>query len=118
MKTAIEAWVLTAAVVLAAGSAGARGSARPHRRAPKAEIARGKYLVDFGGCGDCHTPQKFDPKLGMPVPDESRALSGQPAKGPDPAGTLGPRDQALIGPTFTSFKAPFGTVSSPFTRRT
>jgi len=35
------------------------------------QIARGKYLVEFGGCNDCHTPGYF---LGKP--DMSLYLSG------------------------------------------
>ena len=35
------------------------------------ELARGKYLVQFGGCIDCHTPGYFFGK-----PDMSRALAG------------------------------------------
>ena len=35
------------------------------------ELARGKYLVQFGGCIDCHTPGYFFGK-----PDLSRALAG------------------------------------------
>ena len=34
-------------------------------------LARGKYLVQFGGCIDCHTPGYFFGK-----PDMSRALAG------------------------------------------
>jgi mono/diheme cytochrome c family protein len=36
-----------------------------------AQVARGKYLVQLGGCNDCHTPGYF---LGKP--DISRYLSG------------------------------------------
>jgi mono/diheme cytochrome c family protein len=36
-----------------------------------AEIERGKYLVGFGGCIDCHTPGYFFGK-----PDMPRALTG------------------------------------------
>lgn len=46
-------------------------------------IERGKYLVNLGGCNDCHTPKKFGPK-GMEL-DESRLLSGSPAQEPVPA---------------------------------
>jgi mono/diheme cytochrome c family protein len=35
------------------------------------EIARGKYLVTFGGCNDCHTPGYFFGK-----PDMTRQLGG------------------------------------------
>ena len=37
-------------------------------------IARGKYLVVFGGCNDCHTPKIYT-EMG-PVPDTTRLLSG------------------------------------------
>ena len=40
-------------------------------------VERGKYLVGFGGCNDCHTPFKMGPN--GPEPDMSRALSGHPA---------------------------------------
>jgi mono/diheme cytochrome c family protein len=36
-----------------------------------AEVARGKYLVTFGGCNDCHTPGYFFGK-----PDMARELAG------------------------------------------
>jgi mono/diheme cytochrome c family protein len=39
--------------------------------ASEKQIARGKYLVTFGGCNDCHTPGYF---LGKP--DFAHALSG------------------------------------------
>jgi hypothetical protein len=39
-------------------------------------IARGKYLVDFGGCNDCHSPKNMTDK--GPVPDPQRILSGHP----------------------------------------
>ena len=64
----------------------------------------------MGGCNDCHTPMKFDPEIGMPVPDMTRMLSGHPEGAPDPASAITGHDQAVIGPTFTSFKAPFGIV--------
>ena len=37
----------------------------------RSEIARGKYLVQFGGCNDCHTPGYFFGK-----PDMARAFAG------------------------------------------
>ena len=37
----------------------------------RAEIARGKYLMQFGGCIDCHTPGYFFGK-----PDMTKALAG------------------------------------------
>jgi mono/diheme cytochrome c family protein len=76
----------------------------------KGQILRGKQLVDMGGCADCHTPKAFDPKLGMPVPDNTRYLSGHPEGAPDPQAQPGQTDMAVIGPTFTSFKTGFGVV--------
>jgi hypothetical protein len=77
---------------------------------PAARIERGRVLVSIGGCNDCHTPMKFDPEIGMPIPDMSRMLSGHPEGAPEPSSTLGGHDQAAIGPTFTSYKLPFGIV--------
>jgi hypothetical protein len=39
-------------------------------------VSRGKYLVNFGGCNDCHTPKIMTDK--GPMPDMSRELSGHP----------------------------------------
>lgn len=51
------------------------------------QIQRGKYLVEFGGCNDCHSP-KVMTAMG-PVPDTTRLLSGNPQDQPitdlDPA---------------------------------
>lgn len=77
-----------------------------------ARVARGHYLVTFGSCNDCHTPWKFNPQTQAPEPDMSRMLSGHPVGAPEPEGTVGAHDMALIGPTFTAFKLPFGTVYS------
>jgi mono/diheme cytochrome c family protein len=88
-----------------------KGQAPPYPYSKKL-VDRGKMLVLSSGCNDCHTPWLFDPELGMPAPDWSRMLSGHPEGAPDPQGELGPGDIALIGPTFTSFKLPFGTTYS------
>ena len=60
------------------GSAGAPATVAATATAPaNAErIARGQYLVRFGLCHDCHTPQKPGP-AGI-EPDLTRALSGRP----------------------------------------
>ena len=73
-------------------------------------VERGASLVKMGGCSDCHTPMVFDAKLGMPVPQMDRFLSGHPEGAPDPSASPGQGDQAVIGPTFTSFRLPFGVV--------
>ena len=51
-------------------------------------VARGKYLVAFGGCNDCHTPFKATAK-GF-VPDMARMLSGHPSDTKLPAPDLKP----------------------------
>lgn len=40
-------------------------------------VAHGKYLVNLGGCNDCHSPKIFT-RMG-PMPDTTRLLSGHPA---------------------------------------
>lgn len=46
-------------------------------------IKRGEYLVNFGGCHDCHTPKKGFDENG-PIMDLDRPLSGHPADEPLP----------------------------------
>ena len=73
-----------------------------------ARIARGEYLVSFGGCNDCHTPWKLGPK--GPEPDMSRALSGHPAQltmPTAPALPPGPWVWTAAG-TNTAFAGPWG----------
>lgn len=69
-------------------------------------IARGKYLVKFGGCNDCHTPLKMTDK--GPVPDFSRMLSGHPAqvKLPPPDLKPGPWFASTAG--MTAWAGPWG----------
>lgn len=54
-------------------------------------IARGEYLVKFGGCNDCHSPKIFT--ANGPEDDTTRLLSGHPADMPAPA-----IDTALVAP--------------------
>jgi hypothetical protein len=100
-------------LALAALSLAVPAAGKPGGSYSAAKVKRGKQLVMLGGCNDCHTPWKFDPEIGMPVPDMSRMLSGHPEGAPLPQGTLGPQDLAVIGPTFTSFRMPFGVVLTP-----
>ena len=46
------------------------------------QVERGKWLVNLGGCHDCHSPKAMSPA--GPVPDETRLLSGAPAHTPVP----------------------------------
>jgi len=94
-------------------AAGAQQAGNPGTAGRKTNaIQRGEYLVRFGGCNECHTPWVLNKTLNMPVPDMTRMLSGHPASAQDPTGTEGAPNIAVIGPTFTSFKMPFGVVYS------
>ena len=99
------------ALLLASRAASSESPGGEAGLSPRAK--RGAYLVQLGGCNDCHTPWKLDPQLKVPAPDMSRMLSGHPADAPDPAGHHSGQDMGVIGPTFTSFSMPFGVVYSP-----
>jgi mono/diheme cytochrome c family protein len=62
-------------------------------------VERGKYLVNVGGCNDCHSPKKI--VNGVPDVDPDRLLSGNPA-----ADKLPKVPKTLIGPDG------YGTVAS------
>ncbi|WP_298436861.1 c-type cytochrome [Ottowia sp.] len=76
-------------------------------------VERGRYLVQVGGCADCHTPLKQDPN--GPKPDLTRQLSGHPQTlkmPPSPALADGPwlvvssaTNTAWAGPWGVSFTA-------------
>jgi mono/diheme cytochrome c family protein len=71
---------LAAAVFVLAATAACTQAPPPPPPAPAAPVQspveRGKYIVDAGGCHDCHTPLMMGPN--GPEPDMSRALSGHP----------------------------------------
>ena len=73
-------------------------------------IKRGEYLVNYGGCNDCHTPKMFTPQ--GPVPDAGRLLSGHPATAhlPEtPPGIIGPEKWgALTSNDLTAWFGPWG----------
>ena len=82
----------------------------PPRTTGAAPVERGLYLVNVGGCGDCHTPKMFT-KTG-PEPDKSRLLSGYPADAklpPVPSGVISP-DQwgAIANNDLTAWAGPWG----------
>ena len=74
------------------------------------QIAHGKYLVNLGGCNDCHSPKVMTP-MG-PMPDTTKLLSGHPAD--EPLGDLDPNflkkgQWVLTSATdFTSWVGPWG----------
>ena len=76
----------------------------------KEEItAKGKYLVNLGGCNDCHSP-KIMTDMG-PVPDTTKLLSGHPADEPlpsfDPA-NVAPGKWYLASGDLTAWIGPWG----------
>ena len=76
--------------------------------APAGDAARGKYLVEGTGCGDCHTPMKMGPS--GPEPDLSLNMSGHPqplVMPPAPELPKGPW-MAVVSATFTSWAGPWG----------
>jgi mono/diheme cytochrome c family protein len=97
--------IIMAAVILPA--AGLVLAAKSPKDARSAQIERGKYLVDFGTCTDCHTPHVMGPH--GPEPDMKRFLSGHPegAKLPQPP-TLpaGPWVAVTVGDT--AWSGPWG----------
>lgn len=86
------------------------------------QIARGKYLVTLGGCGDCHTPGYFFGK-----PDMARTLGGSdvgfaipglgvfvaPNLAPDKETGLGTWTTAQIVAAFTKGERPDGRMLAP-----
>lgn len=108
MKRASAGPATEAIPVTVVGSRADASAATPSATADR--ISRGRYLVTIASCNDCHTPIKLDPKLGVPVPDMTRALSGHPEGAPSTEAKPGAHDQAVIGPTSTSFRLPSGTV--------
>jgi hypothetical protein len=101
---------LSLAIIVAIGlGAVAYGRIRSAQQQSIAEtrIDRGRQLVMFGGCNDCHTPMKMGAK--GPEPDMTRALSGHPSQlvvsgAPK---LQGPWIWAAVG-TNTAFAGPWG----------
>lgn len=86
------------------------GSAVAGEKTSKEQIERGKYLVTLGGCHDCHSPKVFTPE-GIPMPDETKLLSGHPAGSKLPEidkRAYAPGFWYLMGPDLTSFVGPWG----------
>lgn len=107
MTTKGFAYGLLGATLLAAALAQAADRAKASE---KGLVARGAYLVEVGGCHDCHSPKVFTAT--GPVPDKTRRLSGHPATEklpPLPTGLIGPTQWgALTNNHFTAWVGPWG----------
>lgn len=83
-------------------------AAETAKGANKAQVERGRYLVNTSGCHDCHTPFKLG--ANGPEPDMSRMLSGHPAGmqlPPVPALPQGPW-MMVVAATNTAWSGPWG----------
>jgi hypothetical protein len=72
----------------------------------KAMVERGRFLVEFGGCNDCHTPWIMT--AGGFRSDSTRYLSGHPADMHAPAPKLEMPWLAACNATFTAWAGPWG----------
>ncbi len=76
----------------------------------KAEmISKGKYLVNLGGCNDCHTPKILTPQ--GPIPDTTKTLSGHPANvmlANVDLNMVGPGKWTLTNDHLTAWVGPWG----------
>jgi mono/diheme cytochrome c family protein len=74
-------------------------------------VKRGEYLVNYGGCNDCHTPKTYTDK--GPQLDTNRLLSGHPADekpAEAPALGMGPgKWMAATNSHLTAWVGPWGT---------
>ncbi|HWP58881.1 MAG TPA: c-type cytochrome [Candidatus Acidoferrales bacterium] len=90
---------------LVVAGCGGSGTAR------QTAVERGKYLVAFGGCHDCHSPKVEGPG-GIPLPDTTRLLSGHPEKLPPPVWTPAAGQQhdtiASTNSMMTAWAGPWG----------
>lgn len=71
-------------------------------------VKRGEFLVNVGGCNDCHTPKMMTEK--GPAFDMNRMLSGHQANVPVPAHDPAVlKDWVLLHPQLTAAVGPWGT---------
>jgi hypothetical protein len=70
----------------------------------RTSVARGRQLVDLGGCNDCHTPKKADGSY-----DLSRELSGHPEGSPIPPEEEGAISTSMV---LTAWRGPWGMTLS------
>lgn len=93
-----------AAAMLAAGLVAAQADRSPEET--KAMVERGKYLINIGGCNDCHTPWIMT--ANGPRSDSTRFLSGHPADLKVTMPKLEMPWMAAATATFTAWAGPWG----------
>jgi mono/diheme cytochrome c family protein len=87
--------VLAAAACAALGTASAQD---PAARAASADVKRGRYVVQIGGCNDCHTPGYPESKGKV---DEKLWLTGSPLGWRGPWGTTYASNLRLVAQSMT-----------------
>jgi mono/diheme cytochrome c family protein len=104
---AVAALLVAGLMLSAAFSEGEQAKVSASKTDP---VSRGGYLVNAGGCNDCHTPKIMT--ANGPEPDMTRLLSGQPADAPVPAipkGAIGPSGwMAMTTGDMTAWAGPWG----------
>ena len=103
--------LLLSGLVLLTGAVVLSGCLPADEPPPTAEqmVERGRYLVNLGGCNDCHSPKVF--AGGGMSPDESRLLSGHPQAGELPAfdpAQVAPGQWVLFTQDLTAAVGPWG----------
>jgi len=99
--------IMTVILLTAVPVAGLALAARWNDDLKSEKVSRGKYLVSYGGCNDCHTPLRMTEK--GPVPDFTRLLSGHPEEAklpPPPKAENSPWFAATAG--MTAWAGPWG----------
>jgi mono/diheme cytochrome c family protein len=109
MRQLVQRRTAAAALVLAGLCISAMAPAQKPSAA-KEPLKRGQYLVEYGGCADCHTPKILSPN--GPTPDPARTLAGHPADAqlpPVPTDALGPGKWAAVtNDHLTAWGGPWG----------
>jgi mono/diheme cytochrome c family protein len=80
---------------------------------PEQMVERGRYLVNIGGCNDCHTPKIMT--ANGPIVDETRLLSGHPEGSQLPdidTSEISPGKWYLAASDLTAWVGPWG-ISFP-----
>jgi len=89
---------------------GACSPSPPSHQAVATPVERGRYLVDVGGCNDCHTPKVMTAE--GPAFDTTRLLSGHRADeaiAAVPAGVIAPTEWgAVTNNSLTAWAGPWG----------
>ena len=85
--------LLVFAALLFVAVAGGRGGGVAPAATPDPQIARGRYLVAFGGCNDCHTPGWRESDGTLPI---ARWMTGAKIGYRGPWGTVYPPNVRLL----------------------